>query len=253
MNGRRARGSHSLSIHCTATVISTNTSLSSAAARAFSRRSTSRSVLANGGDGNADGDGDVCRARGLNPFAGADGAAGFARCRWPLAAGRWPLAAGLERSSVPPTRGRAENIARVSTGWQRLTRRSAQPRGDTRSGARDAGYAAPAAGLASCAALGPLAHGAGVRNFVDPSGVRRCSGPLQRNKVWGYRSRHEACATDHHGVQKNTAAAPAPAVLEVAGFRAALNRLGSFLRGMGCGPALGGRSSAQKAAKATGE
>ena len=120
-----ARGSHSLSIHCTATVISTNTSLSSAAARAFSRRSTSRSVLADGGDGNADGDGDVCRARGLNPFAGADGAAGFARCRWPLAAGRW-LGAQLGATY----QGRAENIAGVSTGWQRLTRRSAQPRGE---------------------------------------------------------------------------------------------------------------------------
>ena len=120
-----ARGSHSLSIHSTASVISTNTSLSSAAARAFSRRSTSRSVLANGGDGNADGDGDVCRARGLNPFAGADGAAGFARCRWPLAAGRW-LGAQLGATY----QGRAENIAGVSTGWQRLTRRSAQPRGE---------------------------------------------------------------------------------------------------------------------------
>ena len=169
------------------------------------------------------------------------------------AAGRWPLAAGWLGAQLGATyQDRAENIAGVSTGWQRLTRRSAQPRGDTRSGARDAGFAAPAAGLASCAALGPLAHGAGVRNFVDPSGVRRCSGPLQRNKVWGYRSRHEACATDHHGVQKNTAA-PAPAVSEVAGFRAALNRLGPFLRGMGCGPALERRSSAQKAAKATGE
>ena len=127
--------------------------------------------------------------------------------RWPLAAGRW-LGAQLGATY----QGRAENIAGVSTGWQRLTRRSAQPRGDTRSGARDAGFAAPAAGLRSCAALGPLAHGAGVRNFVDPSGVRRCSGPLQRNKVWGYRSRHEACATDHHGVQKNTATASASGV-----------------------------------------
>ena len=36
-------------------------------------------------------------------------------------------------------------------------------------------------------------------------------------------------------------------------FGAALNRLGSFLRGLGCRPALGCRSSAQKAAKATGE
>ena len=129
---------------------------------------------------------------------------------------------------------------------------SAQPRGEHAVGSAGR-WLRSAAGLRSCAALGPLAHGAGVRNFVDPSGVRRCSGPLQRNKVWGYRSRHEACATDHHGVQKNTAAAPAAAVSEVAGFRVALNRLGSFLRGLGCRPALGCRSSAQKAAKATGE